>query len=65
MFWFEDVQFANGELFAEMREWVRDCADCYTDITAEEIDDVPDRVILAIVRRDYDGGLDGFIRDSL
>lgn len=59
-----EVMPMDSRLTAAMRDWLRDCADCYTDITEDDVDDLPRATVWRIVERDYDGGVDGFIRDS-
>lgn len=52
----------SPEVIKQMREWVKDCQ--WGDLTEEDIDEMSDNGIIQGVKRNYEGGVSQFIKDS-
>lgn len=51
------------DVIQAMREWVRDCE--WGDVDEDDIEDLDDLTIVRGVDRHYEGGILGFIQDTV
>ena len=53
----------SSAILAAAREWIMDCS--WTDLDQDDVDHLPDSVIIRGIERHYSGGMAQLIKDSL